>query len=122
MAIPALSEAAGRDPFTPFQQGKQPTDTDDVKSEEVETAFVTPLTKDPLSYYQLAGVIISPWDSFVLIKSMDKREHFATIGDSLGKEGGVIDLISVDGITVDIDGKLINLTVTNRFDINDGNN
>jgi len=109
-----------RDPFS--RGGNSGMLAEDPISTEVNDLNVTPLTKDPITSYQLAGVIISPTDSIALVRTLSKRDYFANIGDSIGNEGGVIDEMSSEGIIVDINGKLIPLTVSNRFDIQNESN
>jgi Tfp pilus assembly protein PilP len=111
-----------RDPFSPFTWGGGPsTAVEEVNPDSIDNLSVTPLTKDSLSSYQLAGVIVSPTDSIALIRAKNKRDYFVNIGDSIGREGGIIDVISSEGITIDVNGKLIDLTVSNGFEIQNEN-
>lgn len=122
ITLPAIAFAgADRDPFAPFASAK-PAITESSKQISTTGNSITPLTEDSLSSYKLMGLIVSPTDSVVLIQSSSKREYFAGIGDKIGNEGGIIHLISTDGITVDIDGKLVDLTVNNRFEIQNETN
>ncbi|MCE3232256.1 MAG: Pilus assembly protein PilP [Rickettsiaceae bacterium] len=118
--LPAIAAAEGpeRDPFTPYALSKPALASAKQETAGEKGVSITPLTEDPLSSYKLTGLIISPRESIVLIQAHDKHEYFATAGDKLGSEGGVIHLVSTEGITVDVGGKLVDLTVNNnRFDI-----
>ncbi len=123
MMVPQFSIADGvaRDPFAPYAVEK-PKTTAAGDIFDAAAPALTPLTERPLSSYQVIGVIVSPTDSVALIKSRDKRELFASIGDAMGSEGGKVEVISSEGITVDTNGKISNLTVSNRFDTPDESN
>ncbi|MDA0781646.1 MAG: pilus assembly protein PilP [Rickettsiales bacterium] len=111
-----------RDPFAPLGWGgSQNPSTENLDADSIESMNVTPLTKDPLATYQLGGVIVSPTDSIALIRTRSKRDYFVNIGDEIGMERGIIDVISSDGITIDVNGKLIDLTVSNGFEIKNEN-
>lgn len=123
LAFPLLAKAEElRDPFSPFGWGgiKNPA-VEAANADSIENLNVTPITKDPLSTYQLAGVIVSPTDSIALLRTKNKRDYFVNIGDEIGMERGIIDVISSEGITIDLKGKLIDLTVSNGFEIKNEN-
>jgi len=113
LSFSAFAEDAVRDPFKPFSWEKPKVVT---SVEQNENYDVTPLTEKALSYYRVIGTIVSPSDALTLIRSREKGDFFANVGDSIGNEGGKISLISSDGITVDMNGKIINLTVSSRLD------
>lgn len=116
LAFTANAQEEVRDPFTPFVWDK-PTIVS--PAAELDKLASTPLTEKPLVSYRLVGLIVSPKDSIALVKSRDKREYFVSVGDQIGNEGGVIEAIYSDGMTIDINGRIIDLTVNNRFDIQD---
>lgn len=113
-ALTAQAEGE-RDPFMPFVW-EQPA-TVQVQNPNDPSIEANPLTEKPLSSYKLIGLVVSPTDAVAVIKSRDKREFFANIGDQVGSEGGIVDTISTEGITLDVNGKLVNLNVNNRFEL-----
>lgn len=140
MAFPFISVAQDlRDPFS--RGGNSVILVEDNVTTEVNDHDVTPLTRDPITSYQVAGIIIkhekependsendsesnydeysedSGMNSIALIRTKNKRDYFASIGDYIGNEGGIIDEITSEGIVVDINGRLRDLNVSNRFDI-----
>jgi hypothetical protein len=119
LPVMAFAEGKERDPFMPFAWEKPPAASEAQKAVRGSTS--TPLTEDPLSSYTITGIIVSPKDAIILVKSHDKHEYFASVGDGLGSEGGLIDTISSAKVTVDINGKLVNLTVSSRLDIQNEN-
>jgi Tfp pilus assembly protein PilP len=114
ITLPSLAFAGDRDPFAPYASAKNSIPT--AKKADNDST-VTPLTEDSLSAYKLVGLIVSPTDSIVLIRSSSNREYFASIGDKIGNEGGIIHKISTEGMTVDINGRIVDLTVNNRLEI-----
>lgn len=114
LSIPFLAQAESRDPFSPYAWEKKIADEAAAKSQP--NYDVTPLTEFPLASYVLAGVIVSPKDAIALIRTRTRREFYVHLGDSLGKEGGVVDIISVEGITVNMNGKIVDVSVNNRFE------
>jgi hypothetical protein len=116
ITLPVIAFAGSdRDPFAPFASAK--TVISDSAKATTKGNSASPLTEDSISSYKLVGLIVSPNDSIVLIRSNSNREFFASIGDKIGNEGGIIHTISTEGITVDINGKLVDLTVNNRLEI-----
>jgi Tfp pilus assembly protein PilP len=115
-----LAAPGERDPFQPYALSKPTLATSQTttKTTGENIVNITPLTEDALSSYKITGLIISPKDSIILVQARDKHEYFTTIGDKIGSEGGIIKKVSSEGITVDIEGKLVDLTVNkNRLDI-----
>ncbi len=107
--------AQDRDPFTPYTW-TAPASTD---SADKTTDGANPLIDKPLSSYTVIGVVVSPTDALAVLKSRDKHEYFAYIGDKVGSEGGTLETISTEGITVDMAGKVVPLKVSNRFENQD---
>lgn len=108
--------AADRDPFLPYTWSA-PAGSDATASKTTDSS--NPLVDKPLASYKVIGVVVSPTDALAVVKSRDKQEFFAYIGDPIGSEGGVLDSINTDGITVDIAGKTTSLKVSNRFENQD---
>lgn len=117
LASSANAQEAERDPFTPFVWEK-PSNVEIINKDQYNK---TPLTDKALADYRLIGVMVAPSEALALIKSKDKREFFVTTGDKIGIEGGTIHTISGEGISIDMDGKIIDLTVSNRFDTQNEN-
>jgi Tfp pilus assembly protein PilP len=112
-----------RNPFAPFPwdaPAQETGGTPDASKSSIPDA--PPLLRDPIYFYKLAGVIISPTDSIALIRTKSKLDFFVKVGETVGNEGGVISKISTEGITVDVNGKPIDLTVSNRLDIQNESN
>ena len=111
-----VTQAEERDPFLPYTWSA-PAATDANGDKDATTS--SPLIDKPLSAYTVIGVVVSPTDALAVLKSRDKHEYFAYIGDPVGSEGGVVETINTEGITVDIGGKILPLKVSNRFEIQD---
>lgn len=118
VAVIALSSAnaAERDPFLPYTwsgpAGKDAANSDTSKD-------VNPLVRKSLSSYKVIGVVVSPNDALAVLKTRDRGEYFVYVGDPIGSEGGIIETINSEGITVDIGGKIVSLKVSNRFESQD---
>jgi len=112
-----LAFAQSRDPFTPY--AVSPPVAASVGKAVDPAEGNNPLTDKPITAYTVIGVAISPTDAMAVLKSRDKHEYFAYIGDEVGSEGGKIETISSEGITVNINGKIVNLKVSNRLEIKD---
>lgn len=106
-----------RDPFQPYTWSAP--SAADTKEIDKESAYTNPLTNKPLSAYTVIGVAISPTDALAVLKSRDKHEYFAYVGDRIGSEGGILKVISTEGITIDIGGKIVPLKISNRFEAQD---
>ncbi len=114
-----IAVAADRDPFLPYTWST-PAATTDTNSANINTdSKISPLIDKPLSAYTVIGVVVSPNDALAVLKSRDKREYFAYIGDPVGSEGGVLETINTEGISVDMGGKIVTLKVSNRFEMQD---
>lgn len=111
------AHGADRDPFLPYTWSA-PTGTD-VGGAAKQAASTNPLVDKPVSSYRVIGVVVSPTDALAVLKARDKQEYFAYIGDPVGSEGGILETINTDGITVDIGGKIMSLKVSNRFESQD---
>ncbi len=113
-----LAKAEERDPFKPYTWSA-PASVSDAKTAVNDGEVSTPLIDKPLTAYTVIGVVISPTDALAVLKSRDKHEYFAYIGDQVGSEGGKLETINTDGVTVNISGKIIPLKVSNRFETQD---
>lgn len=122
--LPSFAETEElRNPFAPFPWDAPASDVAGSPSDsKLSSPDAPPLLRDPVYFYKLAGVIISPTESIALIRAKNKVDYFVKIGEAVGNEGGVISAISSQGITVDVSGKPINLTVSNRLDIQNETN
>lgn len=107
-----------RNPFKPYIWSG-PANNVDSKTISKDPNISNPLTEKPLSSFTVIGVAISPTDSLAILKSRDKQEYFAYIGDDLGSEGGKIEDITPEGVSVNVNDKIIPLKVSNRFDTKD---
>ena len=113
-ALPANAKTLERDPFSPYAWEKPSNVVEVDPLIGRTTEFTTPLTENALSTYKVVGTMISPKDALALVRTKDKREFFVSHGDPIGREGGEITVINIDGVTVDISGKIIDLTVNNN--------
>lgn len=118
VAFSNFANAEERDPFMPYTWSA-PAGTEAAAKSASSANAATPLVDKPLSSYTVIGVVVSPSDALAVLKSRDRREYFAYIGDPVGMEGGVIATISIEGITVDMGGKVVPLKVSNRFENQD---
>lgn len=121
MFIPLSLVAEERDPFVPylFETPASVVDSEDTSQDAYST--VRPLNDNPLKSYKLIGVIISPQQSVAVVQGPSRREYFVSVGDELGSEGGVIESMTVEGLSVDLGTELVNLKVTNKFEIQNDN-
>ncbi len=115
------SDPSDRDPFAPFVWEK-PAAVEVREPTPGEMLKNNPLTSKPLSTYRVTGLIVSPTNAIAVIKTRTKHEYFANLGDPLGIEGGIIGVIDSDGVIVDINGKLVTINVSNRFEIQNESN
>jgi Tfp pilus assembly protein PilP len=106
--------AEARDPFSPFsssgdKKNKKTTTEKPAKEAETEGADETrnpsisirnPLTSAPLDNYKLAAVLLTPKDSFAVVKAANGMQYIARKNDRVGNEGGRITEITVDNIKV----------------------
>jgi Tfp pilus assembly protein PilP len=116
LCIYSLAYATDRDPFKPYMS-TPPINASDGAAVARDAA--SPLAEKPLSSYAVVGVVVSPNDAMAVLKSRDKHEYFAYIGDPIGSEGGVLETINTEGITVNMGGKIVSLKVSNRFENQD---
>ncbi len=120
--LASFGQSVERDPFMPFATSTSGSaSSSDKKSGLPGDNAITPLMERPLSTYKIIGTVVSAKDALAVIKSADRREFYANVGDKIGVEGGVIEVISSEGITVDINGKITDLIVSNRFDTQNEN-
>lgn len=103
----------GRDPFMPFFFNKPAPDA----QKDTLSDIASPLKDKPLSSFRLVGLIVSPTDAIAVVKGRDRHEYFVTVGDTLGSEAGMVEIIDSEGITLDVGGRLITLNVNNSFEI-----
>lgn len=111
--------AQNRDPFSPYMFEAPVAEVEEEVHDGGST--VRPLNEEPLKSYRLIGVMVSPEKSVAVIHSPDRREYFVKTGDALGNEGGIIDAMSVEGISVNQKDEIVNMKVTNKFEIQNGN-
>lgn len=123
-ALPCFAETEQiRNPFAPFPWDAPAQDAGgNPNAPQLSNPDAPPLLRDPIYFYKLAGIIVSPTDSIALIRAKNKVDYFVKVGDAVGNEGGKISAISTDGITLDVNGKLMDLTVSNRLDIQNESN
>lgn len=114
-----IAIAADRDPFLPYTWSAPAGTGNDTGGKDKSGEAVNPLIDKPISSYTVIGVVISPTDALAVLKSRDKHEYFAYVGDPIGSEGGVMETINTEGITVNINGKIVPLKVSNRFEMQD---
>jgi Tfp pilus assembly protein PilP len=110
--------AENRDPFMPYTSPSAMKVNPGAATVVAKDAS-NPLTDKPVSSYNVIGVAISPTNALAVIKSRDKQGYFAYVGDDIGSEGGKIEAINSEGVTINIRGKIVNLKVSNRFEMQD---
>lgn len=114
IVVSPLSTEA-RDPFSPFSSSSdkknKKSKESDKPSKEAETessddsrnpsiSIRNPLTSAPLDNYKLAAVLLTPKDSFAVVKAANGMQYIARKNDRIGSEGGRITEITVDNIKV----------------------
>lgn len=113
-------EMLERDPFSPFVLDI-PTGVAevpvDVESEDDVEVFVNPLERNSIYTYKVTGIMTSPDKAIAVVKTIERQEFFVRRGDKLGKEGGVIDVINIEGISVVNDEEVIDIPVRNKVEI-----
>ncbi len=118
MLVADAAQAADRDPFLPYTWSA-PTGGNETTPGGGKIPSTNPLIDKPISSYKVIGVVISPTDAMAVMKARDKHEYFAYIGDPIGSEGGIIETINTEGITIGVGGKIVPLKVSNRFENQD---
>lgn len=113
LIAPSLSFA--RDPFSPFSSSGNDKKTKNKASEDSATlsdkpveegerkptiSIKNPLTASPLENYKLAAVLITPKQSFAVVKAANGMQYIAQKNDRVGSEGGKISEITIDNIRV----------------------
>lgn len=101
---------AKRDPFAPFgSANNEPTATASSTGKKA-------LTSQPLMAYKLIGVISSNNKARAVVTTSGGTNTFIIEpGERLGKEGGRIDTISLEGMAVKVGEDLVELTVSNKL-------
>ena len=107
-------QAEQRDPFQPALWANS-KDKESLPSNNKN--FKHQLENYSLNVYAVVGVVISEEMAMTVIKSPDGKDHFLNIGDRLGSEGGHIETISSEGITVNTESSLITIPVSNKIEI-----
>ena len=115
---PAWAEE--RDPFQPF--GAVPAVSATPVTTEETSESQQSLMNYPLDSFKLVGVLIAPDQSLAVLQGRDAKDYIVTMGDHVGKEGGTINAIRKEGITVAVgDGKM-DMAVSNKVEkVNDKN-
>lgn len=105
-----------RDPFQPYGT---PAMVAVASTDEGEQAQQS-LANFPLDSFKLVGVIISPDIALAAVQTRDNKDYIVTTGDKLGKEGGVVNIIRKDGMSVKIGDEKVDIAVSNKVEkIND---
>lgn len=115
LLLPAAFAQAeeSRDPFQPASWSSKAT-----KSEAKDNqSIANPLLANPLATYILVGLAISKEQAIAVVKAPDTKDYFVKIGDILGKEGGHIESMNSDGITVNMENSIITIPVSNKIEI-----
>lgn len=113
----ATEEGEERDPFSPYTWDTPPV-VNDVNTPMTSSELaMNPLEKDALSTYNLVAVMMSPTQKIGVIKNKQNQEYFIYEGDVLGKEGGIIDLIHIEGIKVSTDAEVVHIPVSNKIEV-----
>lgn len=116
MLLPAaLMAAQEKDPFMPYMAGTtQKSGKDD--SSSVLEASLRPLDTKPLTSYKIVGTILSPEKKLGVVRAPDGRDYFITLGDKLGKEGGIVNEIAMEGISLTMGEEKVVLMVSNKVE------
>tara|TARA_B100001564_G_C20654929_1_gene678683 strand:- start:1763 stop:2173 length:411 start_codon:yes stop_codon:yes gene_type:complete len=118
LAIQAQAAASdSRDPFSPYNTWNTPSASGEAETDKNKHANKPPIERDPVRTYAVIGLIVSPDNAVAVVKSLNNHEFFVQVGDHIGNEGGVIESIHTDGITVDTGSSIVTLNVSNNFEI-----
>ncbi len=115
--ILAQKDETAKDPFVPYMLDSSSTGNIGANGSLDLSTNSKFLSDRPLGAYNLTGIIASKHKSIAILKSRDKREYFAKIGDKIGNENGTISSINKDGIVVSQSGATIDINVSNQFEI-----
>lgn len=115
--IGSSASAQERNPFEPYVFDAPATVAEVSNPRKERKGVANPLTSSPLSSYKVTGLIVAPNEAVVVVKTEDKREYFAYVGDSLGDDGGIIETVSTEGIVVNNGEDLLTVNVNNKFEI-----
>ncbi len=109
----ALMAAQEKDPFMPYTVGTAEKSNKPDSSPSIEAAL-RPLDTKPLTSYTVVGAILSPEKKLGVIKAPDGRDYFVAVGDQLGKEGGIVEEIALEGISLKMGEEKVVLMVSNK--------
>lgn len=109
-----MAYAAERDPFQPATWANNKDSKSDAKDEKT---FLRPLEANPLRAYVVVGIVVSDSKAIAVIKSPDGKDHFVNVGDAIGSEGGHIEAISSEGITVNTANSRVTIPVSNKIEM-----
>lgn len=109
-----------RDPFSPFVLDI-PTGVSEVPVVEEganrEEEYINPLERDSVYNYKVVGIMASSEKALAVVKTMDRQEFFVRLGDKLGREGGVVDVINTDGVSVVNEEEVVDIPVRNKVEL-----
>ena len=126
MALAGSANSQDRDPFSPSSVGsiknnftKKEASVKVSNNDEVtpDARELKPLTSSKISAYKIIGTITSKKKNIAAIKAVNGLDYFAFEGDFFGNEGGKIDKISMEGVTVKINNEKILLPVSNKNEV-----
>ena len=116
--VVALPQAEARDPFQPALWSPKKVKKQEENPERNNTQSLHfPLTENALAAYILVGVALSKDQAFAVVKAPDKKDYFIKTGAALGNEGGTIQAISSDGISVNTHSTLVTIPVSNKIEV-----
>lgn len=117
LLINSQPASAERDPFAPYvspDASATKAASAPVVKRDTSTPNIVQLDKYALSSYSLIGIIVSPDTSIAVVRGPDQQEYYVTVGDQLGKEGGVIEEVTIDRMVVENKDDVITLQVSNK--------
>ena len=113
--IPNFSLAQDRDPFAPYIAPEIATEKEKAPVQRTYTSNTVELDKHPLKSYKLIGVIASNKKTLGVVRSVENRDYFVAVGDSIGKEGGVVEVLNIEKMGVVLNEKLVSIPVSNKI-------
>lgn len=116
-ALPLSSSIAQeRDPFAPYLWDK-PSSVETIIPSTEDLDHKSPLANAPLSTFKIVGTVVTPNEAIAVVKTEDKREFFVGPGDVIGMEGGKVESISNEGVTLATGDTVVTLDVNNKFEL-----
>ena len=119
MFIEVAFASKEKNPFIPYVFEAATSVIDKAKPQEINLSGKkdNPLQAKSVNDYILVAIMTSETEAIGLVKAPDKMEYFVEVGDTLGSEGGKIDIIDYEGIVINTGSELVSIAVSNKLEV-----